>query len=154
MSAQLPLGPWAPPDAEAQPAREPKAKRERAPRRTRQEQALVDDRQEARTRRPPTREELEARGRREHEAMIRARYTRLGVEPPRDEADRARADAQLAAVEAARKERAETEGGTWFYGTFMTWAQWAAEFERREGRKPGEPLTPQQRRELTWRGKR
>lgn len=66
-------------------------------------------------------------------------------------ADRAREAAARAAKWAADDEA--RGGGTRIYGTFMTWPEWEAEFERREGRKPGEPLTADQRRRQRWPGR-
>jgi hypothetical protein len=115
-----------------------------------------DDRQDGRTRRPLTPQERAEQNRREHEALLARNYGRFGITPPRldDRADRKRADDQVAAVLADRRARADAAGGgTWIYGTFMTWEEFAVEFERREGRKPGEPLTAEQRRGLTWRAR-
>jgi hypothetical protein len=156
--SQLPLGPWAPPEPDAQPARESRTKgssREAKPPRERARSRR--DREADGYVRPATPAELAERNRREHEAIIRRKYTPFGVEPPRihDVADQARADREVQAVLAERRRKVEAAGGgTWFYGTFMTWAEYEAEFERREGRKPGEPLTAEQRRRLTWRGGR
>lgn len=158
LSRQLPLGPWAPPDPDAQPAREPKAAR--PPREAERPRGGARSRRDRETDgyvRPLTPTELAERGRREHEAILRRRFAPYGVEPPKlgDDADRERAERELEAVHAERKRRAdEVGGGTWAYGTLMTWAEYEAEFERREGRKPGEPLTAEQRRRLTWRGGR
>lgn len=148
MSGQLPLGSWAPPDADAQPVREPKE-----PPRERRQRMQDEERQDARARRPLTPQERAEQNRRDHEALLARIYGRFSVTPPRldDPADRKRADDQVAAVLAERKAHADAVGGgTWIYGTFMTWEDFAVEFERREGRKPGEPLTAAQRRELRW----
>lgn len=157
MSAQLPLAEWAPSDPDAQPAREPRQPRAPdRPRRSRRERQHDQDAADARElvrRRPLTKEELDARNLREHEAILRRAYGPFGVEPPKvgDAADRARADQQVEAVRARWAAEDEARGGgTRIYGTFMTWPEFEAEFQRREGRKPGDPLTAEQRRALRW----
>lgn len=91
-----------------------------------------------------------------------ARMEELGVTPPdwTDAADVARAEREAREAGQERERRAvQREGdcddgrvigmrGSWLYGRFMTPAEVAEEFERREGRPMGSPLTPEARAAL------
>lgn len=87
------------------------------------------------------------------------RMRELGIDPPdwRNADEVREAEEQARISEHERVERAVERGangrvlgmkGTWLYGRFMTMDEAAAEFERREGRPMGAPLTGEQRADL------
>lgn len=95
---------------------------------------------------------------RERQVAREARMEELGVMPPdwSDATDVARAEREARDAEVERERRAVRRedgrvvgmAGSWLYGRFMTTAEVAEEFERREGRPMGAPLSPEARAAL------